>query len=241
MVGPGALGDIDRAHVPAHIAVIMDGNGRWATARGLERTAGHEAGEDALFEAIEGCLAAGVKWLTVYAFSTENWRRPKDEVRFLLNFNRSLLRRRRDELNERQVRVRFIGRRNWRVPKGVLNEMAEAEALTKHNRKLTLTIAFNYGGRAELADAVQAIVASGVRPEKVSESLIAKHLYAPDMPDPELMIRTSGESRTSNYLMWQLAYTELLFVDTLWPDFSREHIYGAIAEFQRRNRRFGGV
>lgn len=241
MVGPCSLSEIDSADVPNHIAVIMDGNGRWATARGLERTAGHEAGEDALFEAIEGCLAAGVEWLTVYAFSTENWRRPKDEVRFLLNFNRSLLRRRRDELNDRDVRVRFIGRRNWRVPRGVLNEMADAEALTKRNRKLTLTIAFNYGGRAELVDAVQSIVASGVKADKVSESMIAKHLYAPDMPDPELMLRTSGESRTSNYLMWQLAYTELLFVDTLWPDFTRNHVYGAINEFQRRNRRFGGV
>lgn len=241
MVGPCALGEIESADVPNHIAVIMDGNGRWATARGLERTAGHEAGEDALFEAIEGCLAAGVEWLTVYAFSTENWRRPKDEVRFLLNFNRSLLRRRRDELNERDVRVRFIGRRNWRVPRGVLKEMADAEALTTRNRKLTLTIAFNYGGRAELVDAVQSIVASGVKADKVSESMIAKHLYAPDMPDPELMLRTSGESRTSNYLMWQLAYTELLFVDTLWPDFTRDHVYGAIKEFQHRNRRFGGV
>lgn len=241
MIGPGALGDIDLSAVPAHLAVIMDGNGRWATARGLERSAGHEAGEDALFEAIEGCLAAGIEWLTVYAFSTENWRRPKDEVRFLLNFNRSLLRRRRDELNEREVRVRFVGRRNWRVPRGVLTEMENAEALTRRNRKLTLTIAFNYGGRAELVDAVQSIVATGVKADKVTESMIGRHLYAPDMPDPELMIRTSGESRTSNYLMWQLAYTELLFIDTLWPDFTREHIYGAIKEFQHRTRRFGGV
>jgi undecaprenyl diphosphate synthase len=219
----------------------MDGNGRWATARGLPRTKGHEAGEDALFEAVEGCLGAGVQWLTVYAFSTENWRRPKEEVKFLLNFNRELLRRRRDELNERGVRIRFIGRRNWRVPRGVLKEMEAAEQLTKNNRTLTLNIAFNYGGRAELVDAVSSIVESGVRADKVNEALITKHLYDPNMPDPELMIRTSGESRLSNFLMWQLAYTEMIFTEVLWPDFTRDHVYGAIAEYQRRNRRFGGV
>ncbi len=219
----------------------MDGNGRWATARGLPRTKGHEAGEDALFEAVEGCLGAGVQWLTVYAFSTENWRRPKEEVKFLLNFNRDLLRRRRDELNDRGVRIRFIGRRNWRVPRGVLKEMEAAEQLTKNNRTLTLNIAFNYGGRAELADAVSAIVESGVRADKVNEALIGKYLYDPNMPDPELMIRTSGENRLSNFLMWQLAYTEMIFTEVLWPDFTREHIYGAVQEYQRRNRRFGGV
>ncbi len=236
-----SLDACDLTNVPAHIAMIMDGNGRWATARGLPRTKGHEAGEDALFEAVEGCLAAGVQWMTVYAFSTENWRRPKDEVRFLLNFNRSLLRRRRDELNDRGVRIRFIGRRNWRVPRGVLNEIETSEALTAENRTLTLTIAFNYGGRAEVVDAVRDLVASGTPADKITETAIEKHLYAPDMPDPELMIRTSGESRTSNYLMWQLAYTELLFADVLWPDFTREHVYGAIVEYQGRQRRFGGV
>lgn len=232
---------VDRREVPRHIAAIMDGNGRWATARGLPRTKGHEAGEDALFEAVEGCLELGVDWLTVYAFSTENWRRPKEEVKFLLNFNRDLLRRRRDELHDRGVRIRFIGRRNWRVPRGVLNEMEDAERLTASNRTLTLNIAFNYGGRAELVDAISAIVESGVKPDKVSEALVAKHLYDPSMPDPELMIRTSGESRVSNFLMWQLAYTEMIFSDVLWPDFTREHVYGAVLEYQRRNRRFGGV
>lgn len=232
---------IDLDDVPSHIAAIMDGNGRWATARGLPRTKGHEAGEDALFEAVEGCLAVGVEWLTVYAFSTENWRRPKDEVKFLLNFNRDLLRRRRDELHARGVRIRFIGRRNWRVPRGVLKEMKDAEDLTESNRTLTLNIAFNYGGRAEMVDAISTIVESGVKPDKVTEALVAKHLYDPSMPDPELMIRTSGESRTSNFLMWQLAYTEMIFSDVLWPDFTREHVYGAILEYQRRSRRFGGV
>lgn len=238
---PASLSDLELDAVPVHIAAIMDGNGRWATQRGLPRTKGHEAGEDALFEAVEGCLAAGVEWFTVYAFSTENWRRPREEVRFLLNFNRELLRRRRDELHDRDVRIRFIGRRNWRVPRGLLKDMEAAEALTAGNRTLTLNIAFNYGGRAELVDAVTAIVESGVAADKVNENLIAKHLYDPTMPDPELMIRTSGENRLSNFLMWQLAYTELIFSDVLWPDVTREHIYGAILEYQRRNRRFGGI
>lgn len=241
MTGPVPLSQVDLNDVPTHIAAIMDGNGRWATARGLPRTKGHEKGEDALFEAVEGCLDTGVEWLTVYAFSTENWRRPKEEVKFLLNFNRDLLRRRRDELNERGVRIQFIGRRNWRVPRGVLKEMEDAEALTKSNRKLTLNIAFNYGGRAEIVDAVSQLIASGVRPDNVTEKAIAKHLYDPKMPDPELMIRTSGESRVSNFLMWQLAYSEMIFSETLWPDFTRNHLYGAIEEYQRRNRTFGGV
>jgi len=235
------LSSVDPKDVPTHIAAIMDGNGRWATARGLPRTKGHEAGEEALFEAVEGCLAVGVDWLTVYAFSTENWRRPKDEVKFLLNFNREMLRRRRDELNGRDVRIRFIGRRNWRVPRGVLKDMEDAEHLTRGNRKLTLNIAFNYGGRAEMVDAVSSIIDSGVKADKVTEALIAKHLYDPSMPDPELMIRTSGEHRLSNFLMWQLSYSEMIFSDILWPDFTREHLYGAIEEYQRRNRRFGGV
>ncbi len=241
MSAEAPLSSVDPKDVPAHIAAIMDGNGRWATARGLPRTKGHEAGEDALFEAVEGCLGAGVQWLTVYAFSTENWRRPREEVKFLLNFNRDLLRRRRDELHARGVRIRFIGRRNWRVPRGVLKEMADAERLTAGNRTLTLNIAFNYGGRAEIVDAVSSIIESGVRSDKVNEALIAKHLYDPSMPDPELMIRTSGESRLSNFLMWQLAYTEMIFSDVLWPDLTREHIYGAIQEYQHRNRRFGGI
>ena len=241
VTGPVSFDALDLANVPEHIAVIMDGNGRWANARGLPRTEGHKRGEDALFEAIEGCLAAGVGWLTVYAFSTENWRRPKEEVRFLLNYSRGLLRRRRDELNDRGVRIRFIGRRNWRVPRGVLNEMDAAESLTVNNTKMTLTIAFNYGGRAEVVDAVRAMVDDGLSGDKITEKAIARYLYDPELPDPELMIRTSGESRTSNYLIWQLAYTELLFSEVLWPDFSREHLYGAIDEYQRRERRFGAI
>lgn len=219
----------------------MDGNGRWAQARGLKRTEGHEQGEVALFEAVHGCLGAGVEWLTVYAFSTENWRRPKDEVRFLLNFNRSLLRRRRDELNDLDVRVLFSGRRDWRVPKLVARDMDDASNLTVNNKTMTLNIAFNYGGRAEIIDAIKGLVDDGVPASKVNESQIRRRLYEPDMPDPDLVIRTSGEHRTSNFLLWQMAYSELLFMDLLWPDFTREHLWGAIADFQGRSRRYGGV
>jgi len=241
MAEPAELDALDHGNVPRHIAVIMDGNGRWATARDLPRTEGHKRGEDALFEAVEGCLAAGVEWMTVYAFSTENWRRPKEEVRFLLNYSRGLLRRRRDELHERGVRIRFIGRRDWRVPRGVLNEMERAESMTIDNTKMTLTIAFNYGGRAELVDAVRAMVDDGLRAGQITEKSIGRYLYDPEMPDPELMIRTSGEFRTSNFMLWELAYTEMIFADVLWPDFTRKYLFGAIAEYQRRERRFGGV
>jgi undecaprenyl diphosphate synthase len=219
----------------------MDGNGRWAQAQGLPRTDGHKAGEHSLFEVVDGCLDAGVEWLTVYAFSTENWRRPKDEVRFLINFNEEILLRRRDELNERGVRIRFIGRRDWRVPKRLIKRMNEASELTKDNRKLTFTIAFNYGGRAEIVDAVRRIAESGISPKKITEKTIAEHLYDPEMPDPDLVIRTSGEFRVSNFLLWELAYSELIFTDTPWPMFQREQLFSAIGEFQERERRFGRV
>jgi undecaprenyl diphosphate synthase len=219
----------------------MDGNGRWAQKRGLKRTEGHAAGEEALFDTVEGALEIGLRWMTVYAFSTENWRRPLDEVRFLMNFNERLLVARRDDLNERGVRVRFIGRRGGRVPGRVRRRIEETEALTEKNRKLTLTFAFNYGGQAELVDAVRAIVVEKVDPSKIDEKMIRRHLYAPDMPDPDLLVRTSGEYRISNYLLWQLAYSELVFTDVLWPDFRRADLFAAIAEFQQRERRFGAV
>ena len=218
----------------------MDGNGRWAEARGLPRTEGHRRGEDALFEAVEGALELGVKWLTVYAFSTENWRRPPDEVRFLVNFNEDILVRRRAELHERGVRIRFVGRRDWRVPRRIIRRMEESIALTEKNRRMTLCIAFNYGGRAEIVDAVRDLVADGVPARKIDERAIRSRLYDPEMPDPDLVIRTSGEYRISNFLLWELAYSELVFTDTLWPDFTREHLYDCVREFQRRDRRFGG-
>ena len=235
------LDGIDPKLLPVHIGCVMDGNGRWAAKRGLPRTAGHAAGEEAMFDAVEGALELPVGWLTVYAFSTENWRRPVDEVRYLMKFNESILVRRRDELHERGVRVRFAGRRDWRVPKRLIRRMDEAEELTQDNRTMTLTIAFNYGGRAEIVDAVRAVMREGVPADKVSEKHLRRHLYAPDMPDPDLVIRTSGEFRISNFLLWELAYSELVFTDVLWPDFRRENLFEAVREFQRRDRRFGGL
>ncbi len=236
---------LDPDRIPRHVALVMDGNGRWARSQGKKRTEGHAAGEEALFDTMEGALELGVKWLTVYAFSTENWRRPLDEVRFLMNFNENLLMRRRDELHERGVRIRFSGRRGGRVPARVLRRMEEAEELTRRNKKMTLVIAFNYGGRAELVDAARGIaaeVAAGrLDPGRVDEKALARHLYLPDVPDPDLLVRTSGEFRLSNYLLWQLAYAELYFTDTLWPDFRREHLFEAIAAYQKRERRFGGL
>ena len=219
----------------------MDGNGRWATRRGLTRTAGHGAGEEALVDTAYGALAVGIKALTVYAFSTENWRRPADEVRYLMGFNESLLMRRRDELHEKGVRIRFAGRRDWRVPRGVLSRMDEAAQLTKDNTVMTLNIAFNYGGRAEIVDAVKRIVLDGVPAAKVDEKQIRQRLYHPELPDPDLVVRTSGEYRTSNFLLWEMAYSELVFTDVLWPDFRREDLYDAVAQYQQRDRRFGGV
>jgi undecaprenyl diphosphate synthase len=219
----------------------MDGNGRWAERRGLPRTDGHAAGEEALVDAVDGALELGTEWLTVYAFSTENWRRPADEVRFLMGFNESLLLRRRDELHAKGVRVRFIGRRDWRVPRRVLRRIDEAVELTRHNRRLTLTLAFNYGGRAEIIDAVRAMVEAGTPADKVTEKRLRQHLYAPDMPDPDLVVRTSGEYRISNFLLWELAYSELVFTDVLWPDFRRQNLFDAVRDFQNRDRRYGGV
>jgi len=238
---PELPGGIDASRVPTHVGIVMDGNGRWARRRGLPRTEGHAAGEEALVDTAYGALDIGVKWLTVYAFSTENWRRPADEVRFLMNFNESLLLRRRDELHERGVRVRFSGRRDWRVPRRVLRQMDDAEALTRGNRAMTLTMAFNYGGRAEIVDAVRGIVRDNVPADKVDEKAIRAHLYHADMPDPDLVVRTSGEFRISNFLLWELAYAELVFTDVLWPDFRRKDLFDAVVEYQGRSRRYGGL
>ena len=236
---------LDPDRIPAHVALVMDGNGRWAQQRGLKRTDGHAAGEEALFDTVEGALDIGLSWITVFAFSTENWRRPLDEVRFLMNFNERLLMARREELHEKGVRVRFIGRRTGRVPARVRRRIEETEELTRRNRRMTLAFAFNYGSRAELVDAAKSIArevkAGRLDPDKIDERTMIRHLYAPDMPDPDLLVRTSGEFRISNYLLWQLAYAELCFTEVLWPDFRREHLFDAIAEFQKRERRFGAV
>ncbi|TML38098.1 MAG: di-trans,poly-cis-decaprenylcistransferase [Actinobacteria bacterium] len=241
VVGLDGKAGIDLTRLPAHVGCVMDGNGRWAQRRGLPRTEGHAAGEEALLDTVEGALELGIRWLTVYAFSTENWRRPPDEVRYLMGFNESLLQRRRDELHERGVRIRFAGRRDWRVPRRLLRHMDDAMATTERNRRMTLVIAFNYGGRAEIVDAVRRMVAEGVPASRVDERAIRSRLYLPDVPDPDLVIRTSGEFRISNFLLWELAYSELVFTDTLWPDFRREDLFDAVREYQSRDRRFGGV
>jgi undecaprenyl diphosphate synthase len=239
------LHDIDPERVPEHVAIVMDGNGRWAQQRGLARTEGHGAGEEALWDTVKGAVEVGVRWLTVFAFSTENWARPAPEVLYLMNFNRGLLQRRRHELDRMNVRIRFIGRRNWRVPRSVLKEIRLAEELTRGNTGMTFTIAFNYGGRAEVVDAVKQLVADvcegRLRPEKVNERAIAERLSAPDMPDPDLLIRTSGEHRISNFLLWEVAYSELWFTPVFWPDFDRELLFEAIRDYQKRSRRFGGL
>mgnify|MGYP000333048783 CR=1 FL=1 len=213
--------------LPRHVAIIMDGNGRWAHARGLDRTKGHEQGEKALFDVVEGALEAGVRYLSVYAFSTENWSRPDEEIDFLMNFNRALIRIRRDDLNERNVRIRRVGRTE-RVPTDVIEEFAAAEEMTKDNTAMDLLVCFNYGGRAELEDAA-------------TKGDIASNLYVPDVPDVDLLIRTSGELRLSNFLLWQSAYAELYFTDTLWPDFDRHSLFAALKDYASRDRRFGGL
>jgi len=219
----------------------MDGNGRWAQRRGLKRTDGHAAGEEALFDTVEGALDLGVNWLTVYAFSTENWKRPADEVRYLMGFNESILVRRRDEMHDRNVRMRFIGRRDWRVPKRLMKRMDESIELTQDNTGMTFTIAFNYGGRAEIVDAVQSLVRDGTPADKITEKAIRRRMYDPQMPDPDVVVRTSGEYRISNFLLWEVAYSELVFTDVLWPDFRREHLFEAVREYQARERRYGGL
>jgi undecaprenyl diphosphate synthase len=232
------------AAVPEHVAIVMDGNGRWANSRGLTRVEGHKAGEAALLDVVAGAIQLGVKHLSVYAFSTENWKRSPDEVRFLMGFNREVLHRRRDQLNEWGVRVRWAGRKP-RLWASVINELQFAERLTAQNSVLTLTMCVNYGGRTELADAVRAIaadVAAGrIKPSGVTEKSIQRQLYAPDLPDVDLFIRSSGEQRTSNFMLWQSAYAELVFLDTLWPDFSRTDLWHAAELYASRNRRFGGA
>ncbi len=230
--------------LPRHIAIVMDGNGRWANARGLPRTKGHEAGEASLLDVVAGAIEVGVTHLSAYAFSTENWRRSPDEVRFLMGFNRDVIRRRRDQLHEWGVRMRWVGRtpRLWR---SVIKELEIAQELTKHNTGLTLYFCVNYGGRAEIADAVQRIafdVKDGrLRPSAVDERTIKRYLDEPAMPDVDLFVRSSGEQRTSNFLLWQSAYAEMVFQNRLWPDYDRRDLWAAIEEYVARDRRYGGA
>jgi len=234
--------DLPADQVPRHVAIVMDGNGRWAKSRGLPRTAGHERGEAALFDVVEGALQIGVTHVSAYAFSTENWKRSPDEVRFLMGFNRDVIRRRRDEMHAMGVRVRWAGRRP-RLWRSVIRELEVAEDLTRRNRALTLTMCVNYGGRAELADAAAALaadaVAGKVDPAKVDARVLARYLDEPDLPDVDMFWRTSGEQRLSNFMLWQSAYAEMVFSEVAWPDVDRRHLWAAVEEYARRTRRYG--
>ncbi len=234
----------DAAHIPRHVAIVMDGNGRWANARGLPRVDGHKAGEAALLDVVAGALQAGVTHLSVYAFSTENWNRSPEEVRFLMGFNRDVLRRRRDQLDHWGVRIRWSGRRP-KLWSSVIKDLERAEELTRANTTLTLTMCVNYGGRAEIVDALRSIatkVKDGrLSPARISDKTVSQHLYVPGHPDVDLFVRTSGEQRTSNFLPWQSAYAEMVFLPTLWPDMTRVQLWEAIEEYQQRTRRFGSA
>jgi undecaprenyl diphosphate synthase len=228
--------------IPQHVALVMDGNGRWAKQRGLARTAGHEAGEASLLDMVHGAIEIGVKELSAYAFSTENWRRSPEEVKFLMEFNRQVLRKRRDEMNDLGVKIRWVGREK-RLLTGVLTELKAAQELTKNNKVLTLNMCVNYGGRAEMLDAAVAIAKDAmkkkIKPDSLTEKSINKYLYAPQMRDVDLFLRSSGEQRTSNFLMWQSAYAEMVFLDVLWPDADRRTLWKAIEIYAERERRFG--
>jgi undecaprenyl diphosphate synthase len=228
--------------IPNHVAVVMDGNGRWAKERGMPRTAGHEAGEASLLDMVHGAIEIGVKELSAYAFSTENWRRSPEEVKFLMGFNRDVIRRRRDEMNDLGVKIRWVGREQ-KLWSSVLNELLEAEELTKSNKVLTLNMCVNYGGRAEIVDSVmeiaKAIKSKKLKPESITEKSFSKYLYSPQMSDVDLFLRSSGEQRTSNFLLWQSAYAEMVFLDVLWPDADRRTLWKAIEIYAERERRFG--
>ena len=240
----GAQPPVFRGPAPAHVAIVMDGNGRWANKRGLARVEGHRMGEQALLDVVAGAIQAGVKHLSVYAFSTENWRRSPDEVRFLMGFNRDVLRRRRAQLDAWNVRMRWAGRKP-RLWGSVINELRASERATAGNTGLTLTMCVNYGGRNELTDAVRSIAAEveagRLSPKGITERTIERHLYVPELPDVDLFLRSSGEQRTSNFMLWQSAYAEMVFLDTLWPDFDRSELWRAIEIYHDRDRRFGGA
>jgi undecaprenyl diphosphate synthase len=225
--------------VPRHVGIIMDGNGRWARKRGRPHSFGHRAGVSAIKRVMYGCEELGIEVLSVYTFSTENWARPRAEVRYLMRLFHEAFRRELDEIHERGIRVLVSGRRA-ELSAAIQRQIEEAEARTARNRNGVLNVCLNYGGRAELVDAVRRLIASGVRPDEVDEGVLAAHLYHPELPDPDLIIRTAGESRISNFLLWQSAYTEIYVTDTLWPDFDVQDLKRAIQEYQSRTRRFGG-
>lgn len=226
--------------VPAHVAIIMDGNGRWAKQRGLPRLAGHRAGTENLREILRACVEFGIEILTIYAFSTENWGRPEDEVRGLMRILEDVIDRELAELHNEGVQLRHIGDLS-RISPELQRKVLNAIETTKGNDRLILNIAFNYGGRAEIIHAVQEIVRQGYAPEEITEEVISHHLYTGEQPDPDLIVRTSGELRTSNFLIWQGAYAEYYFAPVYWPDFNKEELRKALVHFNERDRRFGGV
>ena len=237
--------EIPHEFIPRHIALVMDGNGRWAQERGLPRTDGHRVGEKVLMNMVDAAIElGGVEWLSAYTFSTENWRRSADEVRFLMGFSRDIMRAERDQLHAKNVRIVWAGRRP-RLWRSVIRELEAAEEMTKNNTGLTLAMCINYGGRAEIADGMkkmaEAVKKGELKPSQINEASISNFLYRPDMPDVDLFLRPSGEQRTSNFLLWQSAYAEMVYRDILWPDFTAEDLYDAVLEYAKRDRRFGGV
>jgi len=226
--------------IPKHIAIIMDGNGRWAQKRKLPRIEGHRRGAISLREAVKACIELGVKYLTVYAFSTENWKRPKEEINFLMRLLSSTIEKEVDELDKNKIKVRFMGRLSM-LPEKLQEKIGSAEERTKNNSKLNLNIMLSYGGRAELTDALKSIVKNNAKSDTIDEKLISDHLYTAGMPDPDLLIRTAGELRVSNFMIWQIAYSEIWVTDVLWPDFRKKHLLEAIEDYSGRIRKFGGL
>lgn len=228
------------AHIPTHVAIIMDGNGRWAQARGLPRLMGHRAGVENIRRILNACVEFGIQYLTIYAFSTENWNRPLDEVRGLMTILEQTIRRETPELHKNGVCIRHLGRTDGLSPQ-LQKLIREAVALTQNNTRLILNVAFNYGGRAEIVDAVKQIIADDIPPEEITEETITNYLYTHGTPDPDLVIRTAGEMRLSNYLIWQSAYAEYYATPAYWPDFDKEELYRALRAYNQRERRFGQV
>jgi trans,polycis-decaprenyl diphosphate synthase len=243
-ISKAAAPRIPADRLPFHVAIVMDGNGRWATQRGLSRTDGHKAGEAVVIDIVCGAIELGIKWLSLYAFSTENWRRSPEEVRFLMGFNRDVVRMRRVNLNTIGVRIRWVGSRP-RLWRSVIQELAIAEAMTQGNDVITVNYCVNYGGRAEIVEATKEIArlvrVGRLNPERITESTISRHMQRPDIPDVDLFLRTSGEQRSSNFMLWQAAYAEFIFQDKLWPDYDRRDLWAACEEYAARNRRFGSA
>jgi trans,polycis-decaprenyl diphosphate synthase len=243
-ISKAAAPQIPADRLPNHVAIVMDGNGRWATQQGLSRTDGHKAGEAVVIDIVCGAIEIGIKWLSLYAFSTENWKRSPEEVRFLMGFNRDVVRMRRVNLKAIGVKIRWVGSRP-RLWRSVINELAIAEDMTKDNDVITVNYCVNYGGRAEIAESTKEIArlaaAGRLNPERITESTVAHHLQRPDIPDVDLFLRTSGEQRSSNFMLWQAAYAEYIFQDKLWPDYDRRDLWAACVEYADRNRRFGSA